>query len=105
MRIHIGPETFNSQKDARSRASQVLHAHRLWQPITGDDGAFVSGLFALHPDTVEKSGPGVRCFVVGQSFHGPQLNLFVIRTDGTVDDFSIRRAVAAAATTREDTPS
>lgn len=106
MTIRIGSESFTSKKQACARAAEVLHGHVPMQPITGRDGRFVASLFALHPHAPEKAAPGVHCFVVGPSVHGRGVNLFVVRTDGTFDDFSIRRAVAAApVTTGEGTSS
>lgn len=97
MSITINDESFPSQKAARARAGEILHRHPLMEPITGPDLDFVLALFLHHPRARQKAGAGLRHFVVGNSLHGPVLNFFVVRTDGTYDDFSIKQCVAAAA--------
>ncbi|MBK0332049.1 DUF3223 domain-containing protein [Brachybacterium sp. MASK1Z-5] len=97
MTICIGSERFATQKIARARASEVLRNHCPREPITGRDADFVAGLFWCHPRAREKAGLGVTHFVVSCSVHGPTLNLMAVRLDGTLEDFSIKQAVAAAA--------
>lgn len=93
----IAGEVFGSQRAARARAGAVLGRYPLWAPVRGQDESFIAALFWYHPRALQKAGPGVHHFAVGPAHHGPTLNLFVVRADSSLDDFSIKTAVAAAA--------
>lgn len=94
MSIQIGDEVFRTTVEARKRASAVLHRHPQGFPITGSDVVFVSALFWRHPRALEKAGAGVHHFEVRPGPQWPTPNLWVIRIDGSMDNFSIRTCIA-----------
>ena len=95
--MRIGGEDFTSQAAARRRAGEVLHGHAMYVPITGHDVDFVAALLHWHPRAAEKVGPGVDHFEVRPSPDGRTRNLWLVRVDGVIDNFSIKDSVAHAA--------
>ncbi|MGW6791885.1 DCL family protein [Streptomyces chartreusis] len=53
-----------------------------------DDDAFLRALLALHSEAEEKIGPGVDHFQVRKHPDWDTYGFWVVRTDGTEDDFS-----------------
>ncbi|WP_346007499.1 DCL family protein [Janibacter terrae] len=97
MSITLGSESFRSQAAARERASEILHQHVLHVPITGADADFAAALLNQHPRALDKRGVGVDHFEVRPSPDGRTRNLWVVRLDGTSDNYSIKECVAGAA--------
>jgi hypothetical protein len=62
-------------------------------PVTGDDGAFLTGLLGRHPCAAEKIGPGVAWISIGPVPGYASRGLFVHRADGTCTDFSWRECI------------
>lgn len=95
--ITIGNEEFPSIAAARRRASEVL---RRWGGessfIAGEDLDFVVALFARHPEARTKAGTGVVGFYVDQRPRCRTANFYVVRADGSSDDFSIKRCLGIA---------
>lgn len=94
--IRIGDEMFKTTAEAQRRASRVLHRHPHGTPITGGDRLFVEALFWAHPRAAEKGFPAIDHFEVRPGPEWPTPNLWVVRTDGTTDNFSIKKSIAAA---------
>lgn len=94
MSIHIGNEVFATVAAARNRASEVLRHHPQGLPITGPDQVFINALFWRHPRARMKAGVGIHHFEVRPGPDWPTPNLWVVRTDGTRDNFSIKTCIA-----------
>ena len=58
-------------------------------PLTPGDHAVVLAALRRHPKAVQKIGKGVAAITVGRYVEGSRC-FFVIRTDGSVEDFSLR---------------
>lgn len=61
-------------------------------PLTGEDARFLYALLTHHPRSTQKIGCGVRAIVLHE-YIGRTRCFFVIRTDGTAEDFSAGRCV------------
>ena len=62
------------------------------EPLRGRDYRLLHGMLRRHPRAEEKTGPGVAAIVV-HSYVGGTRCYFVIRTNGTAEDFSIYKCV------------
>jgi len=78
----------------RHAARELLHGRGLGEELAGEDFALVRGILEHHPDKVAKIGSGVRGIKVDESLHESGTRCFwVLRTDGSAEDFSIRRCL------------
>lgn len=89
----IGDHTFTSTVAARSHASEVLNSATMYTPLIDDEAAFVGALFARHPRAVEKARVGIDHFEVRPGPTWPSRNFWLVRTDGTADNFSIKKCL------------
>ena len=64
------------------------------EPLRGKDRRLLVALLKRHPKATSKIGPGVAAIVVDR-FVGGTRCFFVVRTDGTVEDFSIYRCLGS----------
>lgn len=78
---------------------RALRPHLLSAPaqdLVPDDESFVRELFKLHERYAEKVGAGFKSIKVGPSTDHPDSNCFLlVREDGSTDDFSYLKCVAA----------
>merc|ERR1712061_895350 len=78
----------------RRRTARVLRAHKLGDELRDSDFALVRGLLEHHPDKDAKVGAGVRAIRVDASLHESNSSCFwVLRMDGTSEDFSVRKCL------------
>lgn len=63
-------------------------------PLAGNDARVVYAVLTNHPRAAEKIGTGVAA-IVADRFVGGSRCFFVIRTDGSVIDFSARKCIGA----------
>lgn len=101
MAVFIGPYEFPTQAAAKDHASAVLKAAVLATPLRDGAEDFVHALFTCHPDASVKAGSGVRHFEVRPGPSWSTRNFWVVCTDGTFDNFSIKRCVANAQLIRQ----
>eukprot|EP00434_Breviolum_minutum_P020826 symbB.v1.2.018372.t1/scaffold1462.1/size117239/5 len=81
-----------------NRWRDVLHSAQLGQELHGDDLELVKALLAYHPAAKEKIGVGLQGIKVDRApaNHGRQSRCFwVVRTDGSEEDFSARKCLKA----------
>src|SRR5262249_956406 len=80
------------KKDMCARASAILFSGI----VTPDDDGFLRELIKRHPDAAAKIGWGISRFEIRKNkrFGGP--DFWLIRDDGTEDDFSYRTCVKGA---------
>lgn len=92
----IGSEIFSTKKAVRERASRVLQETPHGVLLEGLDLEFVAALFELHPRVAEKRGSGVAGFFVARGPMWSSPNLWVLRIDGSSDNFSIGECLGGA---------
>lgn len=73
-------------------AQQIKARYEDGQPLAEPERAFMLGLLRQHPRSSQKIGCGVRDIVVGRYIGGDRC-FFLIRTDGSVEDFSVPRCL------------
>lgn len=73
-------------------SGQIKQRYEDGVPLGGADAAFMLRLLRQHPRSAEKIGAGVRAVVVGRFISGSRC-FFVVRTDGTCEDFSVPRCL------------
>lgn len=95
MTYKVGNEEFATKDAVRERASEIINTTMHYELLEGDDLAFVSALFDLHPCAEEKAGVGLEGFFVGPGPEWMIPNLWLLRTDGETDNFSIGKCVRA----------
>jgi hypothetical protein len=81
-----------SKAELKRRASAILNSHKRWDRLTDDENAFMSELLAMHPNAVEKAGPGVQNIFIGRDAYGRNC-FWIKRVDGTETDFSYLRCI------------
>jgi len=94
MTYTLGNMTFATKQDVREHASAVLNRAGLGEVLQGADEAFARALLAHHPNALRKHGVGVDAIVVAQIPEWGTRNFFVLREDGTQDNWSIKKCVA-----------
>jgi hypothetical protein len=75
-------------QDIRSRYADGV-------PLEGQDARIIYGILSKHPRAAEKIGSGVAAIIV-HTYIGGTRCFFVVRTDHTVIDFSVRKCLGRA---------
>ncbi|MDT0469688.1 DCL family protein [Streptomyces gibsoniae] len=78
-------------------SGQIKHRYEDGVALNGADAAFMLRLLHQHPRSAAKVGAGVRAIVVGRFISGSRC-FFVVRTDGTCEDFSVPRCLGVKRT-------
>jgi hypothetical protein len=94
MEYEIGGKYFLSKKAVAQCAQKILRDSEPGQVLSGEDKEFIIGLICCHPNATEKIGVGIKHIISrvdpvwkkGKQF-------LIIRTDGSVIDFSYRKCV------------
>ena len=89
----LGGKQFETWRAVADYAQIVLHRSLPGVALEGGDAAFVRNLFAFHPEAVKKAAPGIDFFYVGIMPHWDTRNFFLYRSDGTYDNFSIKKCI------------
>ena len=82
----LGGKQFETWRAVADYAQIVLHRSVPGVALEGEDAEFVRSLFEFHPEAVKKAAPGIDFFYVG-------VNFLLYRSDGTYDNFSIKKCV------------
>ena len=86
-----------SLREARRLASTILRSYEARERLGPHDFGLMLELLGHHPDTEAKVGSGVQAIFVDESLHESGAPCFwVLRTDGSSEDFSARRCFEAA---------
>lgn len=93
MTYTVGDKTFATKPDVRQYASKVLNRAGLGEILVGADELFARALLAHHPDAPRKQGVGVDAICVALIPEWGTRNFLVLREDGTVDNWSIKKCV------------
>ena len=91
----IGAYVFPTRKAAEEAIRSVLHHAPLRVPLTGDEFALISALVSCHPDAEARIGAGIASIDVRIIDYG-QRGFWITRVDGTMTDFSYRKALDGA---------
>ena len=89
--VRVGNEIFPTKKALTEKIRSVLYATPIGESVAPEHWEFICNLFWLHPDADQKAlGEDFPEFVVERNeFYGNQ-GFYVVRNDGTKDDFSIK---------------
>ncbi|MCT2995279.1 DUF3223 domain-containing protein [Propionibacterium freudenreichii] len=93
MSYTVGTLTFATKGDVRTHASHVLNRAGLGEILTGSDDAFARALLSNHPDAPRKQGVGVDAIVVVLIPEWGTRNFLLLREDGSVDTWSIKKCI------------
>lgn len=91
----IGPYRFPSRVAAEKEIKRILHGTQPGTALRGPDLELVAALLECHPEATRKTGAGVASIEVRTIERGAP-GFWVIRTDGTGDHFSYRKALRGA---------
>lgn len=94
MSYSLGGLTFATKQMVAMHASSVLNRTGLGEVLCGSDAAFARDLLAHHPGAERKYGAGVSAITVALSPEWGTRNFFVLRKDGSVDNWSIKKCIA-----------
>lgn len=83
-------------QDIRSRYADGV-------PLEGHDARIIYGILNRHPRAAEKIGSGVAAIIVHTYISGTRC-FFVVRTDHTVIDFSVRKCLGRAVPEEKKAP-
>jgi hypothetical protein len=90
--VTVGSLNFSKQGDALAFFKEILNRYQVGQFVGSADEVHLRALLATHVDFESKTGSGVESFQV--NFDGYRGKCFwVVRTDGTKEDFSYQRCV------------
>jgi hypothetical protein len=89
----IGAFVFRTKQEAADEIRRILHGTQLRTPLEGIDAELITALVGIHPDAVTKIGTGIRC-IETRIIDGGQPGFWITRTDGSMDDFSYRKALS-----------
>lgn len=90
----LGDQTFATKKAVLAHASEVLNRASLGEVLRGHDEAFALDLLAQHPEVGRKHGAGIAGVAVVLMPEWGTRNFFVLREDGSIDNWSIKKCVA-----------
>lgn len=99
--IEIGAYAFPTKRAAQSEIRRILHDTPLGQRLVGAEAELITALVGLHHKADEKIGSGIGWIEVRQIEYGAK-GFWIIRTDGSVDDFSYRTALNGAGSHRSE---
>ncbi len=84
---------FPTKQAVHQHASAVLNRVGLGEVLVGADESFARDLLYHHPDASRKEGVGVDALVVTLIAEWGTRNFLVLREDGTVDNWSIKKCI------------
>lgn len=90
----VGPLPFPNKASVMLHASHVLNNWPYGVLLDGNDEAFVLALLSNHPAVDHKIGLGGHRVCVLPMHKWKTLNFFVLRRDGSMDNWSIKKCVA-----------
>jgi hypothetical protein len=91
---------FLSKAAVRRHAQEILYRLKDIHPGT-EEYSFLLALLKEHLRSAEKIGSGIACFCVEQMRDADAPNFYIRRTDGSIEDFSFYKCIAAIGRTAE----
>lgn len=89
----LGGRSFATKQMVAIQASSVLNRTGLGESLSGFDEAFARDLLAHHPEAKRKNGVGVSAITVALIPEWGTRNFLVLRKDGSVDNWSIKKCI------------
>ncbi len=89
----VGSLKFATKGDATAFFRAILHRYRANQKVSEADALDLTALLALHPECAKKTGVGIAHFEVARNIFKTK-SFWVVRVDGTEDDFSIGQCIS-----------
>jgi hypothetical protein len=93
--VTIETKDFKTKTEAMRHFTEMLARHGNRDEITGEDLDDLLNLIKNHPRYNEKVGSGIRQIYADWVQHGARC-FWIERTDGTKEDFSIRKCINGA---------
>ncbi|MBM7407004.1 MULTISPECIES: DCL family protein [Sphingomonas] len=90
--VSYGDLHFNTQTEARAFLNAMLGKYDIGDRVSAADAVILSSALALHPDAVQRIGPGIKDFSVRSADFGTKC-FWVNRIDGTTQKFSHKACV------------
>ncbi|PBJ83985.1 hypothetical protein CMZ84_05845 [Lysobacteraceae bacterium NML93-0399] len=90
--LTIGNRDFPRQMDALNFFKEMLGRYRIGERVSPADSADLEALLNRHQDVESKLGCGISHFKVDKDGYAGRC-FWVVRTDGTQDDFTYKRCV------------
>lgn len=91
--VALGELQFSSKGEAKTYFSEILNNHPVGTALSDDDFDDVMSLLLCHPKADDKIGSGVKSIKIDQGFYSSNRCFYVVRTDGSVEDFSISKCI------------
>jgi len=91
--VTLGEYNFTTKKEAKKLYSKILNETDLEHDLEGGNYDYVMALLLNHPCADEKIGCGVEAIRVSTGYTALNRCFHVVRTDGTVDNFSISKCI------------
>ncbi|MBA4391745.1 MAG: hypothetical protein C0399_12530 [Syntrophus sp. (in: bacteria)] len=91
--VTLGEFSFPTKKEAKELYSNILNRIDLGQHLEGEDFDYVMALLLNHPYAEDKIGVGVEAIKVDTGLHSANRCFHVVRTDGSIEDFSIGKCI------------
>lgn len=91
--VVIGELQFSSKGAAKEYFSDILNKYPLGKELSDSDFDDIISLLLCHPKADEKVGSGVKSIKIDQGFYSSNRCFHIIRTDNSVEDFSIAKCI------------
>ncbi len=91
--IVLRTRTFDKAGDAMKFFQQMLHRYSIGATISDQDTPDLLAVLERHDDKIEKVGVGIAHFEVGAPTDYPGRCFWLVRTDGSRDNFSFKHCL------------
>ncbi|MDQ7049938.1 MAG: DCL family protein [Enterobacterales bacterium] len=91
--VTLGEYNFPTKKEAKELYSKILNDTDLEQSLECKNYDYVMALLLNHPRADQKIGCGVNAIKVSTGYTSSNRCFHVVRTDGTIEDFSIGKCI------------
>ena len=91
--VELGEHRFSSKKEAKEHYKSILNSVPLGTELGGDEFDQVMALLLSHPNAIQKIRDGVKALKVDRGKYEGNRCFHVVRTDGTVENFSIGKCI------------
>ncbi len=91
--VVIGELQFSSKGEAKTYFSKILNNHPVGTVLSDRNFDDIMSLLLCHPKADEKIGVGVNSIKIDPGFYSSNRCFHVVRTDGSVENFSIKKCI------------
>ena len=92
---------YKTKVSVEQKAKDILAASQVGKPILGADFEFIKDLIAFHPEASIKTGSGIKAIVTRKNPPYYTKGFFIIRTDGTAQEFSYKKCLNGEYSTQQ----